>query len=294
MIRKLLMLSLITAFASCSKDDTTSPTSTGSGSSGSINSTVPSTFTQKVLIETFTGAGQPQCTDGFVKLDNILSANTTKAIPVAIHYSDAMEINQYTTLQTNFANGQAPQFPSAMINRTASLGMLIFNRTQWQSNFDVNKVKAANCGLSIKSSVNGTQGTAEIHCGFNAALAGNYNVTAYLVEDNITGSGTYYDQRNGYNTTAGHPYYNLGDPILNFNHKYVLRKVVSAELGDAISSTNIKAGGEEIKNYTFSTAGMNAANLYIVAFVSKNGTTSIDKNVLNVQKVKLGSTQNWD
>ena len=51
-------------------------------------------FTQKVLIETFTGAGQPQCTDGFVKLDAILAANATKAIPVAIHYSDAMEINQ--------------------------------------------------------------------------------------------------------------------------------------------------------------------------------------------------------
>jgi hypothetical protein len=205
-----------------------------------------------------------------------------------------MEINQYTTLQAAFSNGAAPQFPSAMINRTSSLGMLIFNRTQWQSNFDVNKVKTPSCGLSIKSTISGNQGTAEVHCGFNTSLAGNYTVTAYLVEDNITGSGTFYDQRNGYNTTAGHPYYNLGDPILNFNHKYVLRKVVSTELGDAISNTNIKAGGEEIKNYSFSTAGMNSANLYVVAFISKNGSTSTDKSVLNVQRVKIGNTQNWD
>jgi hypothetical protein len=293
MTRKLLFIAAALSIVACSKDDSTSP-STNSGNGGTISSTVPSTFTQKVLIETFTGASQPQCTDGFVKLDNILSANTTKAIPVAIHYSDAMEINQYTTLQAAFSNGAAPQFPSAMINRTSSLGMLIFNRTQWQSNFDVNKVKTPSCGLSIKSTISGNQGTAEVHCGFNTSLAGNYKVTAYLVEDNITGSGTFYDQRNGYNTTAGHPYCNLGDPILNFNHKYVLRKVVSAELGDAINNTNIKAGGEEIKNYTFSTAGMNSANLYVVAFISKNGSTSTDKSVLNVQKVKIGNTQNWD
>jgi hypothetical protein len=293
MTRKLLFIAAALSIVACSKDDSTSP-STNSGNGGTINSTVPSTFTQKVLIETFTGASQPQCTDGFVKLDNIISANTAKAIPVAIHYSDAMEINQYTTLQSAFSNGAAPQFPSAMINRTSSLGMLIFNRTQWQSNFDVNKVKSPSCGLSIKSTINGTQGTAEIHCGYNTTLAGNYTLTAYLVEDNISGSGNLYDQRNGYNTISGHPYFNLGDPILNFNHNYVLRKVVSAELGDALTNSNIKAGGEEIKNYTFSTAGMNSAKLYIVAFISKNGSTSTDKSVLNVQRVKIGNTKNWD
>ena len=293
MTRKLLFIAAALSIVACSKDDSTSP-STNSGNGGTINSTVPSTFTQKVLIETFTGASQPQCTDGFVKLDNIISANTAKAIPVAIHYSDAMEINQYTTLQAAFSNGAAPQFPSAMINRTSSLGMLIFNRTQWQSNFDVNKVKSPSCGLSIKSTISGNQGTAEIHCGYNTTIAGNYTLTAYLVEDNISGSGNLYDQRNGYNTISGHPYFNLGDPILNFNHNYVLRKVVSAELGDALANSNIKAGGEEIKNYTFSTAGMNSANLYVIAFISKNGSTSTDKSVLNVQRVKIGNTQNWD
>ena len=293
MTKKLLFIAAALTVVACSKDDSTI-LSTNSGNDGNINSTVPTTFTQKVLIETFTGAGQPQCTDGFVKLDNILSANSTKAIPVSIHYSDAMEINQYTTLQSAFSNGAAPQFPSAMINRTASLGMLIFNRTQWQSNFDVNKVKAASCGLSIKTTVNGTQGVAEVHCGFNSALVGNYTVTAYLVEENVTGTGNYYDQRNGYNTTSGHQYYNVGDPIINFNHKYVLRKVVSTELGDALNNSNIKFGGEEIKTYTFSTAGINSANLYVVAFISKNGSASTDKFVLNAQKVKIGNTQNWD
>ena len=127
MIRKLLFIATALSIVACSKDDTSSPTTT-TGNGGNIGSTVPTSFTQKVLIETFTGAGQPQCTDGFVKLDAILAANATKAIPVAVHYSDAMEINQYTTLQTAFSNGSAPQFPSAMINRTSSLGMLIFNQ----------------------------------------------------------------------------------------------------------------------------------------------------------------------
>lgn len=280
------------ALTGCKKDDSVDSTSTSTGGGGT--STVPTTFTQKVLLETFTGAGQPQCPDGFVKLDNIVAANSAKAIPVYVHYSDGMEIAQYTTLQTTFANGMAPQFPSGMINRTPSLSMVIFNRTQWQSNFDVAKVKPAKCGLAISSSISGTTASVTVHSGFNEALAGNYNLTVYLLENNVSGTGSYYEQRNSYNTVTGHAYYGLGDPITGFKHNYVLRKVASAALGDAIASSNIKVGGEDIKTYSIPINGYNSNELYVVAFISKTGTSATDREILNVQRVKLGSTQNWD
>lgn len=278
--------------SSCKKDNGTTHEENNGG--GSSNTTVPTSFTQKVLLETFTGASQPQCTDGFVKQDAIVANNPTKAIPVAIHYGDAMENNQYTLLASTFSSGLAPQFPSGMINRTPSLSMVIFNRTQWQSNFDVAKNKTANCGLAINTSISGTNANITVTTGYNSTLTGTYNLTVYLVENNVTGTGNMYDQRNSYNTTTGHPYAGTGDPIIGFQHKNVVRKILSAGLGDALSSSNIVVGGKEEKSYTTSIAGLNSNELYVVAFISKTGAAATDRTVMNVQRVKLGSNQTWD
>jgi hypothetical protein len=181
-----------------------------------------------------------------------------------------------------------------MINRTASLGLLFFNRTQWQSNFDVDKVKTANAGLALETSFTGTTATIKVHSGFNATLSGTYNLTVYLTEDNVGGTGNQFDQRNSYNTSAGHPYFGLGDPILNFKHNSVLRKVVSAPMGDLISSANIGSGKEDEKTYSVNIAGYDSSKLSVVAFITKAGSTPITQEVLNVQRVTLGQNKNWD
>ena len=288
----LLILALAISLTSCKKDDTSEPAPAGNAGSGL--GTVPSQFTQKVLLETYTGAGQPQSTDGFVKLSNITTVNSSKAIPVNIHFSDGMEIAQYTTLTNSYSNGNPMTFPSAMVNRTASLGQVILNRTQWQSNFDVAKAKTAKCGLAIESSISGNNATIIVHCGFNQTLAGNYTVTTYLTEDNITGSGSMYDQRNSYNNSSGHPYFGTGDPILSFNHNQVLRKVLSAPLGDPITGSNLATNGKQIFNYTTSITGFKSSDLYVVSFINKVGSTSTDHEIMNVQRVKVGNTQSWD
>ncbi len=293
-MKKLIVFSLaILLFQGCSKDDTQDAATTGGTNNGGL-ATVPSTFTQKVLMEIFTGAGQSQSTDGFAKLENILSANSSKTIPVHIHFADGMEIAQYTSLTNAFSNGNPMTIPSGMVNRTASLSYAILNRTQWQSNFDIAKVKTAKCGLAIESSINGTDATINVHAGFNQVLSGTYTLTTYIVEENVTGTGNLYDQRNAYNSTGGHPYNSLGDPIIGHQHKYTLRKVLSAPLGDAISSTSLIQGGKEIKVYTTSTNGLKTADTYVVAFITKTGTSATTYEVMNVQRVKLGSTQSWD
>lgn len=287
-----LILAITATLAGCKKDETTE-VSTG-GNTGNSLSTVPAQFTQKVLLETYTGAGQPQSPDGFVKLDNISSANSTKAIPVNIHFSDGMEIAQYTTLSNAYSNGNPMTFPSAMVNRTASVGQVILNRTQWQSNFDVAKAKTAKCGLAIESSVTGSNATIVVHCGFNQSLAGNFTVTTYLIEDNITGIGSMYDQRNSFNTSSGHPYFGQGDPILGFNHKHVLRKVLSSPMGDAINGGNLVQSGKQLFTYTTSTSGFKQNDLYVVSFINRAGSSTTDHEIMNVQKVKMGQTQLWD
>lgn len=287
----LLILSILLV-TSCQKDESTDASANSTNNGGL--STVPSTFTQKVLMECFNGAGQPQCPDGFVKTQNILSANSSKAITVNVQYSDAMEIAQYTSLTTAFSNGNPMTFPSAMINRISSLNQVILNRTQWQTNFDLAKNKTAKCGMAIETTVNGTMLTVNVHCGFNQTLPGNYTLTTYLLENNLSGSGAMFDQRNAYNTITGHPYQGLGDPIAGFIHNNVLRKVLTAPLGDIINSSALVPGGKEIKTYTTSISSYKANDLYVVAFISLPGTTATTHEILNVQKVKVGNTQAWD
>ncbi|MFN0188603.1 MAG: Omp28-related outer membrane protein [Bacteroidia bacterium] len=292
MKNSLLILALAISLTGCKKDEASEPAPAGNNGSGL--SAVPSNFTQKVLLETYTGAGQPQSTDGFVKISNITTTNSTKAIPVSIHFSDGMEIAQYTTLTNTYSNGNPMTFPSAMVNRTASVGQVILNRTQWQSNFDVAKAKTAKCGLAIESAISGSNATIIVHCGFNQTLAGNYTVTTYLTEDNVAGSGLMYDQRNSYNSSSGHPYYGVGDPILGFNHNQVLRKVLSTPLGDPITGSNLTANGKQIFTYSTSISGFKSNDLYVVSFINKVGSTTTAHEIMNVQKVKVGNTQSWD
>jgi hypothetical protein len=292
----LLLILSMTIFFSCKKDseDAAVPSPAATNNTSTQVSTVPSSFSQKVMMELFTGASQPQCTDGFVKEKDITDAYPSQVIPVRIHYSDAMEIPYYTAMESTFNNGVPPTFPSAMINRTASLGMVILNRTQWMSNFTIAKTKTPTCGLAILSSVSGTTATIEVHSGFKAGTTAPVNLTVMLVEDAVTGNGNQYDQRNAYNTTGGHAYYGSGDPIIGFSHAHTLRKMLSATLGDAIPDAVPTTGGEYVKTFTVDISAYKAADLSVVAFINKVGTSSSTHEILNAQKVKLGSTQNWD
>ncbi len=281
----------IMSFLSCQKgEESATPSDNTSNSIGSF----PSSFSQKVVLELFTGAGQGQCTDGFVKLKDITDAYPTTAIPVMIHYSDAMEISYYNYLDSVYNNAMPPSFPSGLVNRIPSLSVVVLNRTQWMSNFNQAKGKTPVCGLALKSSLNDSIATVEIHAGFLQTLTGAYRLNVMLLENNVTGSGSQYDQRNSYNTITGHPYFNLGDPILNFKHDHVLRKMISNNAGDLIPAASTVPGGHYVKTYTFNIGSLKTDNLTIVAFIDKSGNTSTTHEVLNAQQAIFGSVKNWD
>jgi hypothetical protein len=82
--------------------------------------------------------------------------------------------------------------------------------------------------------------------------------------------------------------------FLNFNHQNVLRKTVSAALGDAISTEKLIAGGLETKTYSVNISAYKTTDLYVVAFITKSGTSATTYEILNVQRAKINSTQEWD
>ena len=293
MIKKIILGFAIIIMAACKKSNDVNPepvTPPADSLNNNNNTTVPTSFTQKVLLEEFTGAWCSTCPDADFKRDQVMSSHSGKVVAVAVHETDGMEIPLIWTLDGTFHTN----IPSGMINRTPSNGNVVLNSTQWMSNATVALGKTAKCGLKIKSTVSGSNANIEVHVGFKEVLSGTNNLTVYLIQNKVTGSGSGYNQANAYNTSSGSPFYNLGNPIINYQHNYVVKKVLTANLGDVIDASKISAGGEYIKTISTSLSGLNQSELYVVAFVNKIGTTATTHEILNVQQAKIGTEKNWD
>jgi outer membrane protein Omp28 len=294
MNKKIILIALtLLVIAACKKSSDENPqpeTPPANNDTNSTSSAVPASFTQKVLLEEFTGAWCSTCPDADYKRDQVINANSGKVIAVSVHETDGMEIPLIWPLDGTFHTN----IPSGMINRTPSNGNVILNQTQWMSNSTVALSKSAKCGLKIKSAVSGTSASIEVHVGFKETLTGTYNLTVYLIQNKVTGSGSDYNQANAYNTSSGSPFYNLGNPIVNYQHNYVVKKVLTANMGDAIDAAKMTAGSEYVKNISASISGYNQGELYVVAFVNKIGTSATTHQIMNVQQAKIGTLKDWD
>ena len=259
-------------------------------------SNVPSAFTKKVLIEEFTGAWCGYCPDGAYRVKNLINDNDGRVVGVSLHAGnptgDAMEIAHTNYLETTYQN---TGFPSGMVDRVSIDGFTSLNRGYWEYVANDQLLKTAVCGLAIISEVNGQNATVEVHAGFSSTLNGaDYRLTVYLIEDGVTGEGYGYDQRNYDNTIAESPFYNLGDPIIGYEHNHTLRAVLSESLGDAIMVSEMVSGGEHIETYTVDLSSYNKNNLSIVAFVTYIGSTITEHEIMNVQKCDIDGFQDWD
>ena len=259
-------------------------------------SKVPSTFTKKVLIEEFTGAWCGYCPDGAYRVKNLINDNDGRVVGVSLHAGnptgDAMEIAHTNYLETTYQN---TGFPSGMVDRVSIDGFTSLNRGYWEYVANDQLLKTAVCGLAIISEVNGQNATVEVHAGFSSTLNGaDYRLTVYLIEDGVTGEGYGYDQRNYDNTIAESPFYNLGDPIIGYEHNHTLRAVLSESLGDAIMVSEMVSGEEHIETYTVDLSSYNKNKLSIVAFVTYIGSTIAEHEIMNVQKCDIDGFQDWD
>jgi hypothetical protein len=286
-----LMVAAAALVASCSKDDDAAPAVPNPGGNTTPSISVPpGILTQKVLLEYHTAAWCGSCPDADSKRDQIMTTYQNKVVPVAIHQSDAMQIPGFFTIDATFGSNTA----YGMVNRIPSLSNVLLNRTQWLSNTSSALSRASTCGLAILSTVAGNNAAIEVQAAFLSGLTGNYNVTVYLTEMDVSGSGSTYDQVNTYNTDPSSQWYNLGNPITGFKHKYVWRKAVTAVMGEQVPAVMLIEGGLFKKVYAADITGLNKDKLYVVAFVNKVGTTPTTHEVMNVQMAKLGTLKNWD
>jgi len=250
----------------------------GTQTSNTITITAIKGYKHKVLIEDFTGAWCPYCTRILYAID-LLHAQTSDVLIAAIHrgnpsggYYDPFNVPEAAALEDKLG---VEGYPTAWIGRTAVWTYPEPNNI----NQPINMIQGKTAyGISISSSLSASSGTVDISVAFDAALS-SAKLVVYVLEDNLI-----LDQANGYSDLYGGQH-----PIPNFNHKDVVRKVVTNILGDAIPAEKTTAGSTYTTTLNANYTSANVANLKVMAFV-----LDASGNVVNVQVAKANTTLGFE
>lgn len=221
-----------------------------------------------VLVEEFTGAWCGYCPDGEVVVDDILATYPGDVISVSVHDGDGMEYAE--GIRSAFA---VSAYPNANVDRYLFAGeaAVPHSRGVWKSHSAARTTAYTPVNVAVGSSYDaGTRMiTATVEASFVDYSAGDLRLGLMIAEDHVTGTGTGYNQVNYYNTTAGHPYYGAGDPILGYDHRRVLRTNPNGPHGLAgVIPANVSPGSTYSNTWTYTLpAGYDDTEISIIGFV---------------------------
>ena len=249
---------------------------------------LPSQYTQKALLEYFNAAWCLFSPDGEVYAQRMLDSFGTDDFNfIVYHNGDKMAYPTAKAVDYKFSAG----YPTGFINRIG--GRAASRGAWWQQAENVLYYKSptyANCGLAIDASnVSGETLDLKVEVGFGQEEMpeGVYHLTVLLVDKEMSGEGTGWDQVNYYHTQPGHPYYGAGDPIVGYKHPNVVIDALTDPLGNFIAHDLI----EPMTKLTYSFSkdiSQFDDDLFVVAFINEYSTVRNSSFIFNAQYVDVG------
>jgi len=245
-----------------------------------------------VLIEEFTGAWCGYCPRGAVTLNELIAANEGEVVGIAHHNGDAMVNEDGSAIVSAYAAG----FPTGIVNRMywEDAGDFALSDGDWGAKVEKLLNIPTSIGIDVTNEYNEStrELTAELNVNFTSSKSGNYAMHLYLIEDSLSGEGTGWDQANYYNDDSSSPFFQQGNPIVGFQHRHVVRDVLSATWGDADIIPAENASGEYKKSYTFTVPeDYKPHHLTVVGFVTKyDEADKANRSVLNVTESHIETT----
>lgn len=231
---------------------------------------------RKIVVEDYTGTWCGFCPRVSGALYSLKEETDDIAI-VAIHetansFPDPMHFNQVQLLKDAF---NVEGFPAARINRTADWPMPHLNS-------DITSIAGVdtNLALAINSEITDGELLVQINVVYEGGSAAGDKLVVYLLEDGII-----YDQVNYYNADTTSPFYQLGDPIPDFEHNEVLRASLTSLLGNQIPDTAPLT--EYVTSFTYNVpSGYVVENLTLVAMVVGNDNAAKNAQIAHVNEDK--------
>ncbi len=264
--------------------------SANNNGSATVNITL-GTADKFVVIEDHTGAWCQYCPDGTVVLEGILDAND-HVIGVGVHNDDAMDFPDGNTVGAAVTGGS---FPSGTVDRVffPTEANLASSRGTWNqyaqqrlSTPSIVSISADNTYVPSTREL-----TVNVTAEFLTNLTGDYRFNVFIIEDSVTGTGSGYNQVNAYNNSAGHPYYQAGNPIIGFAHRDVARHFMGGAWGQAgVIPNSIVALTPYSNTFTYTLpAGWNTNRMHLVAVVQEYAASLSNREILNALKFDLNS-----
>lgn len=240
----------------------------------------PALGERKVLIEEFTGVRCVNCPDGSAEIENLQSLYGENLVAVSIHagfFSDPYPENLYdfrtpegTQIQSYL--GEPDGYPTAVINRKKFEGesALQLGRAKWAGLIaqEANLPPVINVNAEVAFNASSRDMAITVTSVPVADINAPLFLTIMITESNI---------RDMQYTNDGF------DP--NYNHKHVLRKVLTGTTGDPIGDA-FALGDNIVRTYNFNLpTDWNPVNCHVIAFVHHaNGN---DKEVLQVDETNI-------
>ncbi len=248
--------------------------------------------TKHVLLEEFTTAACTYCPDGAVVVEAILAAEPN-VIAVGHHSgygTDAMTIPTNTTYSNaGFSNGA----PTASIDRVYQ--GISRSANGWVNACASELAKSTPVNVAISGTYNSATRMldASVTASFvDYAIPGDLRLNLFIIEDHVTGTGSGYNQVNGYNTVTGHTYFGAGNPIVGYDHRHVMRAAPSTDWGTAGIISGAPQPSDVFSN-TYSSISINNAwdenEIHLVAFVSYYDADTKKRIILNSYETTMSS-----
>ncbi|BAO76237.1 hypothetical protein WPG_2007 [Winogradskyella sp. PG-2] len=219
---------------------------------------------QKIVVEDYTGTWCGFCPRVSGALYS-LQEETDDITIVAIHetansFPDPMHFDQVQLLKDAYG---VEGFPAARINRSV-------NWQQPHANSDVTSIAGVdtNLAIALNSELTDNELLVQVNVVYAEGSVLGDKLVVYLLENEII-----YDQVNYYNQDTTSEFYNMGDPIPDFEHNEVLRNSLSGVLGDPIPVT--EALNEYVTSFTINIpSDYNTEKLSVVAMVVDQDNTA--------------------
>lgn len=151
---------------------------------------------RRVLCEEATGTWCGWCVAGHVFMDSMAATYPDQWIGIAVHSGDPMEVPEYATGMYPYIQG----YPNGTMNRDAKYIM----PTSFEEEFLAIKDQLAPVEVFVENAIINTNEstlTFTISANFYAALSG-VKFNAMIIEDEVTGTGSGWDQTNYYSGGA--------------------------------------------------------------------------------------------
>jgi len=252
---------------------------------------------KKVIIEEGTGTWCGWCPRGAVAMEYMTINHPTDFIGVAVHNGDPMTVTEYD------AGASFSGFPGANVDRVL-LGANVSDtdfETYYNSRISL-KVPAA---ISAVSSGAGSSVTVDVTTTFYTPFAAaNFRLGVIIVEDDVTGTGSTYNQSNYYSSTsqnialngAGHNWQTSPNPIpaADMVYDHVGRALLGGYAGQASSVPAVITDGQVVTysfNYTVP-ATSTRADMHAVAVLIDQATGEIvNADEISIATVGLAETE---